>query len=112
MYVDDPVLSCIGSEQAAKLSIDLVILWWLLLGIPLSWKKGAIYSHEQEHRWIGIIYSLVDDGARMRLPPDFVQELLVLLKPLRQARGFVKIAELDVVVGKAARVAFVVPAPP
>ena len=109
MYVDDPVLSCIGSEQAAKLSFDLVILWWMLLGIPLSWKKGSIFTQNVEHRWIGIDYTLVDAGARMRLPPDFVAELLTLLQPLRSASGSLKSSEIDVIVGKSARVAFVVP---
>ena len=109
MYVDDPVLSCLGAEKECKLSFDLVILWWMLLGIPLSWKKGSIYPQNVEHRWIGIDYTLVDTGARMRLPPDFVAELLILLLPLRSASGFMKTTELDIIVGKSARVAFVVP---
>ena len=39
-FVDDPALSVRGTWDQAAVSFDLVIAWWLALGIPLSWKKG------------------------------------------------------------------------
>ena len=76
-----------GTWDQAAVSFDLVIAWWLALGIPLSWKKGAVYSGDQIHRWIGIDYSVIDGGARMRLPPEFIAELLELIEPLCHQTG-------------------------
>ena len=96
--------------MARRRAIDLVILFWLALGIPLSWKKGAVYNLDEEHRWIGIVYSSCPDGAVMRLPKEYVDELRELIKPLCKTNGVIHLHELDVIVGKAARVAHVVPA--
>ena len=109
LYVDDPVLTVRGTELARRRAIDLVILFWLVLGIPLSWKKGQLYKVDEEHRWIGIVYSVCQDGALMRLPRDYVEELRVLLQPLCHKKGIIHMHDLDVLVGKAARVAHVVP---
>ena len=72
LYVDDPIVSVRASEVQAKSTLDLVVLWWLVLGIPLSWKKGFLSSGSEPHRWIGIDYTLTAEGALMRLPPAFV----------------------------------------
>ena len=45
----------------------------------------------------------------MRLPPAFVADLLSRLLPICSATGSVKSDELDALIGKAARVAHVVP---
>ena len=108
--MDDPTLVVRGSKAQIEATFDMIILLWLLLGIPLSWKKGLVYGREEEHRWIGIIYSVRSDGAIMRLPPDFVKDLLVLLEPLTKTTGSIGLNELDIIIGKAARVAHVVPA--
>ena len=46
----------------------------------------------------------------MRLPPDYIADLLERIAPLCRPTGSVAHAELDVIIGKAARVAHVVPA--
>ena len=109
LYVDDPAVAVIGDLAQANLSFDLIIMWWLALGIPLSWKKGESFDGATPHRWIGIMYHIVDEGAIMRLPPAFLQDLAELLAPLCRRTGTVGIQELEVAVGKAARVAHVVP---
>jgi hypothetical protein len=86
-FVDDPALSVRGSWDQAAVTFDIVIAWWLALGIPLSWKKGAVYSGDKPHRWIGIDYSVVKGGACLRLPPEFIAELLELLEPLCSPSG-------------------------
>ena len=110
LYVDDPAVSLRGSEDQIRTSMDIIIMWWLALGIPLSWAKGAVFEEHESHRWIGIQYDIVQAGARMRLPEDFVQDLLVKIEPLCSMHGSVPLTDLDVIVGKAARVAHVVPA--
>ena len=84
-------------------------MWWLLLGIPLSWKKGATFEKGGVHRWIGIDYSVEGRMAVMRLPPAFLQDLAAQLLPLCQIRGTIALADLDVIIGRAARVAHAVP---
>ena len=76
---------------------------------PFSWKKGVLSSGLEPHRWIGIDYTLTAEGAIMRLPPAFVAELLGRLLPACSPAGLIDIHELDVLIGKAARVAHVVP---
>merc|ERR1712085_155980 len=110
LYVDDPIVSVRGPEDQALFDLDLVVLWWLGLGIPLSWKKGLLSSGSAPHRWIGIDYTVTADGAVMRLPPAFVADLLVRLVPACSSSGLMSTADLDVLIGKAARVAHVVPA--
>jgi hypothetical protein len=87
LYVDDPVVSVKATEEEAQKALDLVILWWLALGIPLSWKKGSFSRASDSHRWIGIDYTLVTEGAIMRLPDSFVLELRALIEPLYRPTG-------------------------
>ena len=61
-YVDDPVLTVLGDTVARQSAFDLVISWWLALGIPLAWQKGSVSS--ETHRWIGA------DFRYQRAPPD------------------------------------------
>ena len=110
LYVDDPVISVRAKPAEADATFDMVILWWLTLGLPLSWKKGSMSDGSVPHRWIGIEYTLTEAGAIMRLPPQFVKDLLQLIDPICQTKGTIARGELDVLIGKAARVAFVVPA--
>ena len=110
LYVDDPVVTVRGTPEACRTSLDLVIMLWLSMGIPLAWKKGQLYGKDEPHRWIGIMYSVTDEGAVMRLPEEFIEDLRSLLKPACSPKGMMTINELEVLVGKAARVAHVVPA--
>ena len=79
LYVDDPVLSGRGTKDRLYQLFDLVILWWLVLGIPLAWAKGSLTTRSEPHRWIGIMYHLVPEGCIMRLTPEYVAGLLLLL---------------------------------
>ena len=45
----------------------------------------------------------------MRLPPEFLKDLAILIEPLCHNTGVIALSELDVINGKAARVAHVVP---
>jgi hypothetical protein len=109
LYVDDPILTCAGTISQVSTSLDLVLLWWLILGIPLSWSKGAVIQGQEKHRWIGIDYQVVDNGALMTLPDKFLEDLAKLIEPLCHSTGTIALTELDGIIGKAARVAHVVP---
>ena len=110
LYVDDPVLTVRGNALERRRALDLVMLFWLILGVPLSWKKGKLFKMDEAHTWIGIVYSITDQGSIMRLPKAFIEELSEMIEPLCSLNGFVHFNTLEVVIGKAARVAHVVPA--
>ena len=109
LYVDDPVISVRGSWAEASRELDLAIQWWLALGVPLAWAKGVVSTGTDPHRWIGVMYHLTPGGAVMRLPPDYVASLLAQLEPACSQRGKLSVHEVEVLCGKAGRVAHVVP---
>ena len=39
-YVDDPAIAPGGTAGSIYLAADVILLWWLILGLPLSWSKG------------------------------------------------------------------------
>ena len=41
MYVDDPVFTVQGSAPERALAVDLLLLYWLTLGLPMAWTKGT-----------------------------------------------------------------------
>ena len=41
LYVDDPALVFMGKKAHRNEAMDLILLWWLALGIPLAWKRGG-----------------------------------------------------------------------
>ena len=44
LYVDDPAVVAWGSAEQRATTFSLVVLLWLALGIPLSWRKGAVHN--------------------------------------------------------------------
>jgi len=111
LYVDDPTLSCCGTQAECDTALDLVILWWSVLGLPLSLDKGLVT--QGEHKWIGGLFSL-RAGPKgwecvVRPPPKFLDELAVLLRRFSASRGHASQAEVDSLLGKAGRLAYLVP---
>ena len=110
LYVDDPVVSMSGTELEIERSFDLIILWWLVLGVPLSWKKGSVVDARVRHTWIGVDFDMKDDGiATMRLPDKFAEDLVEQLAPFCSDSGHSARKAAEVVVGRVSRVAQVVP---
>ena len=44
LYVDDPAVVFAASSGTMSQAVDLLLLWWLCLGIPLAWPKGALHD--------------------------------------------------------------------
>ena len=61
LYVDDPALVVMGSLEEQRMAIDLLVTWFLVLGIPLSWRKGFYSPASVAHTWIGV--SFFGDGT-------------------------------------------------
>ena len=43
LYVDDPALSARGPLAGVQHAFDVLLMWWLALGLPLAWKKGLSF---------------------------------------------------------------------
>ena len=72
------------------MSIDLLLLWWLALGVPMAWSKGKVTDAFLEYIWIGVVYNALNNGlARLSLPNPFVYRLLTDLVPFCKDKGHV-----------------------
>ena len=107
-YVDDPALLTVGRWPSVSLTIDLVITWWLVLGIPLSWRKGTLATGG--HQWIGVRFWAAATGvAAAALPADFLKVFYEELEIFASGVGSVEEAVVKRLLGRAGRVAFIVP---
>ena len=85
LYVDDPAITVCGPPEVVTASIDAVLVWWLVLGLPLAWKKGKLYGQHEEHVWIGVLYKVLDEGLiSVEIPVEYLRDLAVMLRPLAQ----------------------------
>ena len=111
LYVDDPVLTLEGSLEEQHTAVDLLCLWWLILGIPLSWDKGSFSPGRQAHEWIGVRFWSERPGtATMSIPTPFATSLLEVASQFLADRP--RTAPLSLahnLCGKAGRLAQVVP---
>jgi len=111
LYVDDPIATFAGSESSCMLGIDLLISFWLLLGLPLAWTKGQLSSGP--HTWIGATFSpqpsLSASSCIVAAPQKFQTELLDLLASFARGTGSEPESTVDRLLGKAGRLAYLVP---
>ena len=110
LYVDDPTVCCWGSPRCRATTFSLVVLFWLVLGIPLSWRKGALHACTEPHQWIGVVFASPRPGvARMWLPAAFIEALATLCRAFAPGKGHQPLASAHALVGKGGRVAHVLP---
>ena len=111
LYVDDPALTLCGNTAEQGLAVDLLVSWWLCLGIPLSWDKGGLVSGTAPHDWIGVSFcSRAKGTCTMRVPAKVSQEVLDLARRFADpAVKLVSLACAHALCGKAGRLAQVVP---
>ena len=110
LYVDDPAVTLFGTPTQQVEATDILILWWLVLGIPLSWKKGSFRPASETHTWIGVDFVVRAGQAIISLPEEFLGGLLALARKFADPE--VKIASLkeaQEICGRAGRVGQVVP---
>ena len=89
LYVDDAAAAFCGPLEDVEEAFDLLLLTWLVLGAPISWPKVALAPilAETPARWIGVDFSIAKGIAKMRLPPEFVAELLAQLREVLAGWG-------------------------
>ena len=111
LYVDDPAIVAKGKREDVVKELDLLLAWWMALGIPLAWAKGKLVWNQAPHEWIGVRYTPTLEGnVLMELPPKFLEEFLVQLEPFCRTKGGCSLKDAERVVGRAGRVAHIVPA--
>ena len=111
LYVDDPVVTLRGSESQQEATIDLLLLWWLCLGIPLAWAKGDFVSGLLPHEWIGVkFWSHSPSTCTMSLPTSFLESLLEVARRFtdRTSRT-TSLKDAHLLCGKAGRLSQVIP---
>eukprot|EP00971_Amphidinium_carterae_P195836 3886184-Amphidinium_carterae.1 len=106
-YMDDPAAVLKGSECDAVLNAELLILFWLCLGVPLAWHKGVLTAGP--HLWVGVWYSTEGKDVVLELPLDFLKLLASDLEQLSAPRGVATVTLARRAVGRASRVAQIVP---
>ena len=111
LYVDDPAIVFKGKRPEAMQGLDLLLSWWMALGIPLAWAKGAVYEGAVAHSWIGVVFTPQEDGSvLMELPVKFLAEFREQLVPFCRVEGGQPLKCAEQLVGRAGRIAYVVPA--
>ncbi|CAK0873315.1 unnamed protein product [Prorocentrum cordatum] len=128
LYVDDPEVVVSGPEEVCRQETDILLLWWLCLGFKLSWSKGSstmsgppvarqapkegpigMGGDALIHDWVGIRFALRGATAVMGLTAECVESTRLALAPFLQRSGQATLAQARTAVGKAARVAQVIP---
>jgi len=111
MYVDDPILATLRTPEKNQTSVDLIVLWWWVLGLPLALSKGTYTP--AAHSWIGAVFSIRSPSSGpegvITVPDKFASELFDLLGPYTADSGHVPASELDFLLGKAGRLAYLIP---
>ena len=112
LYVDDPAVTLEGTPDQQIAAVDLLVLWWLVLGIPLAWDKGSFCAGNVAHDWIGVqFWSQAPGTATMSVPKQFLEGLLAIaLTFTTPTPKTASLKDAHALCGKAGRLAQVVPA--
>ena len=69
LYVDDPVVSIVGTNREVQASFGVLLLWWVALGVPLAWSKGSLVEAADGYSWISVDFQMLPRGrSKLRLP--------------------------------------------
>ena len=105
VYVDDPWSIWLGDPNTRARNFGYLLLWWRVLGPPVSWKKIQV---GKQVKWIGIHISILNGGIDLEMDPDFLDDLV---KDIVECSGAAPIpaAKLRRVAGKAEWAAGLIP---
>ena len=105
MYVDDPWFIWHGSLDTRRRNRAILLLWWLVLGHPLSWKKVQV---GRSIRWIGVCVELKGDFVHVTLDEAFVEGLAVEVTAVLEL-AWLSAGRLKKIVGRAEWAAGIIP---
>ena len=72
LYMDDPALAARGTPRQRADLFTVAILYWLALGIPLSWKKGGRGRYMD---WIGASYRVDRTAVCLTCPAEKARDI-------------------------------------
>ena len=105
VYVDDPCTVWRGTPAVRSWNKVILLLWWLVVGPAISWKKLQI---GRQVKWIGVQVQLEEKAVVITLPDKFIAELLVEVEQILLAAA-VPTGRLRKLAGRAEWAASVVP---
>lgn len=88
IFVDDPLIVARGTEAELNSIFNIVLLWWLALGLKVAWTKGALGI---EAEWIGAKLVINDSEG-------FVKVMVTAVK-LEEWRGLLERLDTKPLVG-------------
>ena len=105
IYVDAPWSIWRGARATRRRNRAMLLLWWLVLGPPLSWKKVQI---GRNIRWIGVCVQLKEGFVHVTLDEAFVLDLATEVTTIL-GLAWVSAGRLKKLVGKAKWAAGIIP---
>ena len=107
-FVDDPFITVAGSSAERKMMLAVVLLFWLVLGFRLAWKKGHVGTSVP---WIGAQVEV--DSARgavvVTIPAERRGDMLLEVRSLLSQPTFIWRKALREFTGRAEWVAGLLP---
>ena len=80
LYVDDPCTLMAGSFAEVRRKAAVILWWWSILGLDISWKKAKLGKVVQ---WIGASFDLgVGGQVTVRIPEEFGKEVTKTAKEM------------------------------
>ena len=74
--MDDPVVALRGSKETIERNIVRIVCTWLILGLPLAFRKGQL---DRSIEWIGVSISHNWRQVVVEIPKEKVDELLTIV---------------------------------
>eukprot|EP00438_Fugacium_kawagutii_P014285 Skav215770 [mRNA] locus=scaffold106:569116:574315:+ [translate_table: standard] len=73
VFVDDPLVTLRGSESQRTDIKNKILMWWLAMGLQVSWNKGATGTHAE---WIGASLTIHNEANTLiiRVTADKIRE--------------------------------------
>ena len=105
VYVDDPWCIWRGSAAQRRRNRAVLLLWWAILGPPISWRKMQIGVRI---KWIGVLVVLAGGQVSVTLDPTFLRDLAREIGVLRRVQS-IPPARLKKLAGKAEWAAGIIP---
>ena len=87
IYVDDPLLAAVGSQDRRTKIFTMALLALEVLGFPLAWAKGSL---GKSIVWIGAQFTTLQPasaGIRVSIPEDKMLTLRELVDDFRKTTG-------------------------
>ena len=106
MYVDDPAVGILGTEQQARRLGVTLLLWWSALGASLSWAKTHFGT---QAKWIGAQINVAIKGVvQLSIPDAYIEKMLFECDALLELK-VVQYKRLQKFVGKTGWAAGLIP---